>query len=191
VTGKRNASKRPVQRIALFLLCLAACLPPLPAAILERLSFEELTQQSTSIVRAKAVGSYTEFHGSMIYTHWKLQVVDKWKGLDRSTVEVLVPGGATRLLHQDVAGAPKLLTGKEYLLFLWTSKTGSTYITGLSQGLFELSKNADGEWMVSRAATGEPMLDRVTWTLVKDDNIQMRYSEITSRISTLGHGGGH
>jgi hypothetical protein len=180
-----------VQRIALFLLCLAACLAPLHAAILERLSFEELTQQSTSIVRARAVDCYTEFHGSMIYTHWKLQVLDKWKGQDRSTVEVLIPGGATRLLHQDVAGAPKLLTGKEYLLFLWTSKSGSTYITGLSQGLFELSKSADGEWMVSRAATAEPMLDRVTWTLVKDDNIQMRYSEITSRISTLGHGGGH
>ena len=191
MTGTQNASKRPVQRIALFLLWLAACLAPLHAAILERLSFEELTQQSTSIVRARAVGFSTEFHGSMIYTHWKLQVVDKWKGLDRSTVEVLVPGGATRLLHQDVAGAPKLLTGKEYLLFLWTSKSGSTYITGLSQGLFELSKNTDGEWMVSRAATGEPMLDRVAWTLVKDDNIQMRYSEITSRISTLGHGGGH
>jgi hypothetical protein len=179
-----------VQRIVLFLLCMAAWLAPLPAAILERLSFDELTQQSTSIVRARAISSFTEFRGSMIYTHWKLQVVDRWKGLDRSTVEVLIPGGSTRLLHQDVAGAPKLLTGKEYLLFLWTSKSGSTYVTGLSQGLFELSKNAAGEWMVSRAATGEPMLDRVTWTLVKDDNIQMLYSEITSRISAVAQGGG-
>ena len=178
-----------MQRIVLSLLCLAACLAPLPAAILERLSLDELTQQSTSIVRARAVSSYAEFRGSMIYTHWKLQVVDKWKGLDRSTLEVLIPGGRTRELHQDVAGAPKLLTGKEYLLFLWTSKSGSTYITGLSQGVFELSKNTSGEWMVSRGASGEPMLDRVTWTLVKDENIQMRYSEITSRVSGIAQGG--
>jgi hypothetical protein len=188
----RNAWKGPVQRIALFLLCLAAGFTPLPAAILERLSFEELTQQSTAIVRAKVVGSYAEFHGSMIYTHWKVQVVDKWKGPDRSTFEVLIPGGRTRVLHQDVAGAPNLLTGKEYLLFLWTSRSGATYITGLSQGLFELGKDPRNEWVVSRAASGEPMLDHATWTLVKDEGIQMRYSDITSRIAaTLARGGSH
>jgi hypothetical protein len=184
--------KSRVQRITLFLLCLAASFAPLRAAILERLSLDELTQQSTAIVRASVLGSYAEFRGSMIYTHWKVQVVDRWKGPDRSTIEVLIPGGNVRGLHQDVAGAPKLLTGKEYLLFLWTSKSGSTYITGLSQGLFELAKNATDEWVVSRPASGEPMLDHATWTLVKDENIQMRYSEITSRISaTLSQGGGH
>ena len=181
-----------MQRIALFLLCLAASLAPLRAAILERLSIEELTHQSTAIVRAKVVGSYAEFRGSMIYTHWKLQVVDRWKGTERPTVEVLVPGGATRILHQDVAGAPKLLMGKEYLLFLWTSRTGATYITGLSQGLFELGKSATDEWVVSRPASGEPMLDHVTWTLVKDESVRMRYADITSRISAiLDQGGGH
>jgi hypothetical protein len=187
----RNAVKSRVQRIVLFLLCLAAGLVPLRAAILERLSLDQLTQQSTTIVRAKVVGSYAEFSGSMIYTHWKIQVVDRWKGLDRSTMEILIPGGRTRELHQDVAGAPELWTGKEYLLFLWTSKSGSTYITGLSQGLFELGKNASDEWVVSRPASGEPMLDRVSWTLVKDESIQMRYAEITSRISApLAQGGG-
>jgi hypothetical protein len=191
VTGTWNAWKGCVQRIALFLLCLAAWLAPLPAAILERLSLDELTRQSTAIVRAKAVGSYAEFHGSMIYTQWKLEVADRWKGPDRSTLEVLIPGGRTRVLHQDVAGAPKLLTGNEYLLFLWTSKSGATYITGLSQGLFELEKSANNEWIVSRPANGEPMLEHSTWTLVKDESIQMRYSDITSHISAiLAQGGG-
>jgi hypothetical protein len=188
----RNAWQYRVQRIALLLLSLAAWLTPLPAAILERLSLDELTHESTAIVRARVVGSYAEFRGSMIYTHWKLQVVDRWKGPDRSTVEVLIPGGTTRVLHQDVAGAPKLLTGKEYLLFLWTSRSGATYITGLSQGLFDLGKNTTDEWVASRPASGEPMLDHATWTLVKDESIHMRYSEITARISaTLAQGGGH
>ena len=187
----RNACESRVQRIALFLLCLAAWLAPLPAAILERLSLDELTHQSTAIVRARVVGSDAEFRGSMIYTHWKLQVIDRWKGTERSTIEVLIPGGTTRVLHQDVAGAPKLLTGKEYLLFLWTSKSGATYITGLSQGLFDLGKNATGEWVVSRSASGEPMLDHATWTLVKDESVHMRYSDFTSRISViLAQGGG-
>ena len=188
----RNAWQYRVQRTVLFLLCLVAWLTPLPAAILERLSLDELTHQSTAIVRARVVGSYAEFRGSMIYTHWKLQVVDRWKGPDRSTVEVLIPGGTTRVLHQDVAGAPKLLTGKEYLLFLWTSRSGATYITGLSQGLFDLGKNATDEWVASRPASGEPMLDHATWTLVKDESVHMRYSEITAHISaTLAQGGGH
>lgn len=75
---------------------------------------------------------------------------------------------------------------------MWKSRSGSTYITGLSQGLFDLGKNAGNEWVVSRAASGEPMIDRATWTPVADESIQMRYAEITARISaTLNQGGGH
>ena len=171
-----------MRRISLLLLCLAPWVAPLPGAILERLSLDDIVLKSTDIVRAKVSGSYADFRGSMIYTHWKVQVEERWKGANRASIDVLVPGGDARGFHQDVAGSPKLAEGKEYLLFLWRAKSGSTYITGLSQGIFDLTKTGSEGLVVSRAATGEPMLDRNTWRPVNDEAIQMRYSEMTRQI---------
>src|ERR1700730_15716429 len=134
----RNAALARMRRISLLLLCLAPSVAPLPGGSLEALSLDELAQKSTLILRANVLGSYTDFRGSVIYTHWKLQVVESLKGADPSAVEVLVPGGSAGRFHQDVPGAPRLMAGNEYLLFLWTSKSGATYVTGLSQGVFEL-----------------------------------------------------
>src|SRR5437868_12661662 len=125
----RNAVRAGMRRISLLLLCLAPWVAPLPGATLERLSLDELAQKSTLVMRAKVLGSYTDFRGSVIYTHWKLQVVESLKGADLSAAEVLVPGGSAGRFHQDVPGAPRLMAGNEYLLFLWTSKSGSTYVT--------------------------------------------------------------
>ena len=186
----KSARPTGMRRIShlLLLLCLALPVAPLPGAILERLPLEDLILKSTDIVRARVLSSHAEFRGSLIYTHWKIQVTESWKGTDRSAVEVLVPGGSVRGFHQDVAGAPALAVGKEYLFFLWKSKSGSTYITGLSQGIFDLGKEAAG-LMVSRGASGEPMLERKTWHPVKDEGIKMRYSDMISRISgTLAEG---
>jgi hypothetical protein len=171
-----------MRRISLLLLCLAPWAAPLPGATLERLSLDELAQKSTQILRAKALGSYTDFRGSVIYTHWKLQIEDRLKGADQAAVEVLIPGGSAGRFHQEVPGAPRLLAGNEYLLFLWTSKSGSNYVTGLSQGVFELSKNG-GDSIATRAASSETMLDPATWLPVSDPGIQMLYSDITARIS--------
>jgi hypothetical protein len=179
----RNAALASMRRISLLLLCLAPWVAPLPGATLERLSLDELAQKSTDIVRAKVVGSYTDFRGSVIYTHWKLQVVERLKGADQAAVEVLIPGGTAGRFHQDVPGAPRLVAGNVYLLFLWTAKSGSTYVTGLSQGVFDLWKKGDTDFMASRAASSETMLDRRTWVPVSDEGIQMSYSEMTARIS--------
>jgi hypothetical protein len=182
-----NARLTRMRRALVLLLCLA----PLPAAILEQLSLDDLILKSTEIVRAKAVSSSADFRGSMIYTQWNLQVVERWKGTGQAMVEVLVPGGNARGFHQDVTGAPKLSSGKEYVLFLWRSKSGAVYITGLSQGIFDLSKDSRG-LVASRPAIGETMLDHVTWRPVKDDGFEMRYSDLAAQISaTLAKGGGH
>ncbi len=116
----RNAQSDCVRRIPLLVLCLAPWVAPLPGATLQRLSLDDLIQKSSGIVRAKVAGSYADFWGATIYTHWKLQIVESWKGGGQPTVEVMVPGGSARGFHQSVPGAPQLVAGKEYLLFLWT-----------------------------------------------------------------------
>lgn len=170
-----------MRRIRAVLLCLAIGVAPLSAATLQQLSFDDLVQKSTAIVRARVAGSYADFRGKEIFTHWKLQIVEQLKGA--GTVEVMGPGGSARGYHQSVPGAPQLTVGKEYLLFLWTSKSGATYLTGWNQGVFELSKDKSGELTATRAVLGENILEAGTWRTLKDEGMQKPYAELVGRIS--------
>jgi hypothetical protein len=74
-------------------------------------------------------------------------------------VEVSVPGGTLNGLRQTVPGAPVLENGAEYLLFLWTSRSGITQIMGLSQGLLDIKVDASGNLVAYRAAANAQMVD--------------------------------
>ena len=183
-----NAIPACMRRVLPLLLCLYG-VASVSGATLERLSLDALTQKSTDIVRARVVGSFADLRGTAIYTHWKIQVTDRWKGSGGSAIEVLVPGGDANGLHQEVPGAPRLKQGAEYLLFLWTSKSGATYITGWGQGVFSLTQNTANDWIASRAALGETMLDHKTWLPVQDEGVQMRYTDMATQVSaTLARG---
>ena len=147
-------------RFATAFAGLAGLLLQLPATTLERLTLEEMSQKSTSVVRARVTGSHAKYRGTDIYTYVQLQVSETWKSAGHAVTEVAVPGGAVNGIRQIAAGAPELKTGQEYVLFLWTSRSGLTQITGLSQGVFNISKDASGEALAQRPAASELMLDR-------------------------------
>jgi hypothetical protein len=137
---------------------LAACLlavAPVFGITLEQLSLADMARQSTSIVRARVTGSRCAYKGSAIYTYFQLQVLEPWKSAAQLATEVAVPGGAVDGIRQSVTGAPELKTGQEYVLFLWTSRSGLTQVIGLSQGRFSVSGD-----MVQRPPASELMLDR-------------------------------
>ena len=123
----------------------AACLAPLPGATLLNLSLDDMIQKSTAIVRGSLQPTSAAFRGAMIYTHYQVQVTNTYKGAPVRNWDVAVPGGVVNRVQQAVAGAPMLTAGKDYLLFLWTSKTGLTQVIGLSQGLFNVSSNSSGQ----------------------------------------------
>jgi hypothetical protein len=150
---------------------------------------DEMIAKSTAIVRGRVAGSYAAFRGAMIYTHLQVQVLERWKGPDTASVEVLVPGGTASGSRQAFSGAPKLLVGKEYLLFLWTGGSGVTHIIGFTQGLFELPKSAAGEQLAVRAATTETMLDRATGRPVADQPLRMLLRDLSARIHRSVAGG--
>ena len=85
-----------------------------------------------------------------------------------------------------VAGAPSLRVGNEYVLFLWTSRSGLTQIIGLSQGVFSVTPSpvgdaAAGDPLVTRAAAGERMLD-TAGRPVRDQVLAMKWSELKSQV---------
>jgi hypothetical protein len=176
-------------RFVLSGICLAWSVAQLGAATLSRLTLDDMISQSTAIVRARITGSYAAARGPVIYTFYQAQVTAQWKGAGAAGIEIAVPGGTVNGLRQNFPGTPQLTEGKDYLLFVWTSKSGLTQIIGLTQGLFDISQDASGVSTVSRGATSNSMLDPHTGLVVKDQAIQMQLTDLSMRIATtLGKG---
>lgn len=181
-----GAGRIVVRRFALLLWLLTG---GLHAATLERLSLDEMVEKSTAIVRGRITTAYSEAHRGIIYTHYGVQVIERWKGQPQAAEDVMVPGGAVQGLRQTFSGSPRLTEGREYVLFLWKAKSGGTHLIGLTQGLFSLPKDARGETLAVRSESTESMLDPVTGRPVRAERIQMPLSELSSRIrGVLGRG---
>ncbi len=169
----------------------AALLPQfqLQSSTLQRLSLNDMILKSSMIVRGTIQpGSSAAFRGSLIYTHYQLSVAAAYKGTPGATVDVAIPGGVLNNLQQPVSGAPTLGAGQQYVIFLWTSNSGLTQVIGLSQGLFNLTTNAQGQAVVSRGAAVSPMLNS-SGQPVADSNFQMPLAELTSTIQSVLAGG--
>jgi hypothetical protein len=181
-----NASATAVKPLLFSALILAYCAAALPAATLERLSLDDLITKSTTIVRGKILNSFTATNGPVIYTHYRIQTSETLKGSARGVVEIQLPGGVTNNLRQSFAGVPQFKPGDEYVFFLWTGKSGSTQVIGLTQGLFVVAPGGAADPMTTRAASHEVMLDHGTGKEVKDQTLTMRMSALRARIqSTL------
>ncbi len=177
------ADYRGVKRHFMLALVLTFCTGPLLCATLERLSLDDMIAQSTAVVRGKVTNSYSAFTGRIIYTHYSVQVSEQLKGSARNTIDVAVPGGAANNVRQSFSGAPELQIGQEYVLFLWTGRSGMTQVIGLTQGLFSVAPDSTTDPVATRRASRELMLARGTGQPVKDRTLVMRLSEIRSRIA--------
>lgn len=175
-------------RILSIALLITVLVAPVHATTLQRLELDEIIQKSTAIVRAKVLGSAGTLRGQDIYTNYQLQVLENFKAASLQPMEVAIPGGEARGLRQIVSGAPVLNAGQEYVLFLWTSRSGLTQVIGLSQGMFEVTPGAAGDPVVGRRATSELMLDK-SGHAVTDQALVMRLSDLRTRIrKTLAAG---
>ena len=159
----------------------------LQSATLQQLSMSDLIAKSTVIVRGTVQGAYTAFSGPVIFTHYRVQVTEKWKGSPGATVDVAVPGGVVNGIRQTYSGAPQFQPGEQYVLFLWTGKSGMTQIMGFSQGAFAVAPDGSSDPSVTRNQSRELMLDPATHRQVADRSLTMRLSELRSQVaSALG-----
>jgi len=170
---------------ALLAVCMSA-----QASTLLQLSLDDMIRKSTVVVRGTVQRNQSALHGSVIYTHYQVRVSEVWKGSAPGSLDIVVPGGVLNGARETYSGAPSLVNGHEYVLYLWTSKTGLTQIIGLSQGLFDVRPDASGQLMVTRAPSSERMLDSAG-NDIKDGSLQMAITDMRTRVlSTLGSSSG-
>lgn len=186
-----HRDERGMRTFALTLASLAF-LAPARATTLVQLSLSDMILQSSSIVHAKVTGSYAAARGAQIYTFYQLQVSETLKPAGQngsaaaSAVQVAVPGGAANGVRQMVPGAPELTVGNDYILFLWTSRSGLTQVIGLSQGLFKMTQDESGNKVLLRPASTELMLDK-NGSAVTNQSTTLLWSNVRSQIvKTLG-----
>lgn len=179
--GTPVALEKPVVTRRLLTLALVAV--ALPGATLEKLSFEEMTAKSTSIVRAKIGPGTGRQYGALVYTQHTISVLESWKGPSATTMDVVVPGGKVGRMQQTVAGSPVLTAGSELVLFLWKSPRGLTHVIGLSQGVFQLERDAAGVVILSRGPTSSTMVT-ASGRPVTDEGVRMPLSEFNARVAT-------
>src|SRR5665213_4149859 len=164
-------------------LCLAGASIPAGATTLEQLSLGEMAQKATAIVRAKVTSSIEVLRGTDVYTVYQLETLETVKAPNGiKPADVAVPGGVAGGLRQIVAGAPVLRSGQEYVLFLWTSRSGLTQLMGMSQGLFTVERTTTGDLRASHSAAGEQMLDAAGHA-VRDQALSIPLTELRARVS--------
>jgi hypothetical protein len=179
-----------MRRLVQFVVAVAAVVAA-QATTLQRLSLDDMIRQSTSVVRAKVTGSYTTLRGQDIWTFYQLQVLETLKpGAPAAggSVDVGVPGGTMKGVRQAVAGAPALTPGTEYVVFLWTSRSGLTQVIGLSQGLFLVTHDDAGNSVLTRPAAAATMLDQ-NGIPVADQAVSLSLVGLRARVGQgLGSG---
>ena len=168
-------------RVLAISVFLASVGIPAGATILQQLTLQELAQKSTLIVRAKVTGSSQVVRGVDVFTIYKLETLETLKS-GYAAREVAVPGGVAGGMRQVVAGAPLLRAGQEYVLFLWTGRSGLTQLTGMSQGVFSVEPATAGDRQASRAAAGEQMLDAAGHA-VRAEALSMPLTELKAKVS--------
>ena len=172
-----------MSRIAILILASASLVSTSRAPTLERLAFDDMIDQSTMVVRATVISSSGILQNGAIYTQYELAVTDKFKGGTRA-LKLFVPGGVAGGLRQLVPGAPTLVPGSEYLIFVWIGKSGRPQVIGLSQGLFNLHKDAvTGQWLAERPGVQEMMIDPKTGRPVTDETVRMKLTDIKARVT--------
>lgn len=139
----------------LFSLLLGVC----SAATLEQLSEARLIDESTEILRGSVVYCNYSYRAPIIWTVCEVNVIETYKGAPSQKVQVAIPGGTASGYRQTFEGAPNLTRNSEYLFFLWQGKSGLKQIMGLSQGVLSVSRDENGNLVITRSKSSSEMVN--------------------------------
>ncbi len=119
-------------------------------------SFDELVQRADLVL----VGTVTEVHSEFaadgldqntIFSYVNFSDLQVVKGQVTAEPYVLrVPGGVMGRFAQDYPGIPAFQTGQRYLVFIRGNQHDFFPVVGISQGVYRILSNAQGQQVVVR-----------------------------------------
>jgi hypothetical protein len=154
-------SKMLVRSVAAATLAFALALP-VGATTYAEMTDREMTVQSDAIVVARVAQSKSQWIGKQLVTVVDMRVSETLKGDQKTTMQVVLPGGADLKRKIPVSmsypGAPTLRQGESVVLFLnkTSLRPGAMVISGFSQGKYNVVTDQTGEAVVTRSATDAP-----------------------------------
>jgi hypothetical protein len=119
-------------------LCFGGLATLASATSLQRLSFEELTDNSDVIVHGKVSRSWTAWDSGhhYIWTHYTVQVAGTQKGVQAASVELSEPGGVVNGMGMTISGSVAYKVGDDVLVFLQKMPNGMLRTSGWGQGKY-------------------------------------------------------
>jgi hypothetical protein len=157
-----------MNRFRLFLVVAIAALALVGAQVafattVQKLSLQELTKKSESIVMARVDDAFSSWDAAHkeIYTYFTLSVLQPVKGSKGATTITLRQlGGTVDNIASIVPGMPSFRKGEEVVVFL-TQKDAAGYpwVMGLQQGKYSIAEK-DGVKMVRNDLAGTELLSK-------------------------------
>jgi hypothetical protein len=180
--GGQTAVRTLAIRVATVTL-LGCALVPAGATTLLQLSMQEMAQDATAIARVRILGASERLRGTDVFTVYQFETLETMKKPAVGRLQtVAVPGGSAGGIRQMVSGAPVLRPGGEYVVFLWTGRSGLTQIVGLSQGVFTVDNAGAQPARVTRPTANEQMLD-AQGRAVQPEPVSMPLTQLRSVVA--------
>ncbi len=146
----------------LALLLVAAGAGEARASVLIKLELPNLVAHAQAVIQGEVMGSrsYWTADRRSIETETELRVERTVQGkVEGRTVKVRTLGGKVGDIRMHVPGSPRFSKGQQVVLFL-TSRAGHRWVLGMNQGVFDLSKTADGSRVVRQRMAGASLVHK-------------------------------
>lgn len=137
--------------IVVFVLILFAALTT-DAATYRRMSIDALVQGSDYVIYGRVIASRPLWDSAtrMIWTSTEVLVLDGPKGQAGITLTVTEPGGILNGVGELYPGTPQFRVDQEVILFLYRAPGNRMRVTGLQQGVYQVSVDRQtGERLVT------------------------------------------
>ena len=141
--------------VAMAAVAVLMCTPAHGLSVISR-SFDELVQRADLVLVGTVSEVRSEFADggldqNTIFSYVNFNDLRVVKGQVNSEPYVLrVPGGVVGRFAQDYPGIPAFQTGQRYLVFIRGNQHDFFPVVGISQGVFRILSNAQGQQVVIR-----------------------------------------
>jgi hypothetical protein len=132
------------------------------ATLIVPADFSEMVAESQLVVHGRVAEVRSQMIGSFrtIESVVTITVQETLKGEPGQTVSVRVPGGQVGRYRRVMVGAPVFRPGEEVVVFLSGRPPSIPMPFGLNQGVYRVSRGADGRSLVAAPMLGEGRIVR-------------------------------